>query len=295
MSSSAVPPNEPRSGSGGGRTSGRASATDQGSSSGAGSAPGGGFLHAMWAFVRELVIIVVFALVISFVVKTWLLQSFYIPSGSMRNTLVEDDRVVVSKLTPSPFEIERGDVVVFEDPGGWLPPNHTVPETSGLSRVLTWVGVLPEDEGNHLIKRVIGLPGDTVECCTADGRIMVNGTPVDEPYLFPGAPPSSRVFDITVPDDGLWVMGDNRDHSSDSRFHDGPANTGDEGSIPISGVVGRAFAVIWPLSRASWLNDGSDAFVDVPAPGAAAISGSVTDSGLAVVSGPSGQVGAPTP
>ena len=215
-------------------------------------------------------------------------------SGSMMNTLVKDDRVVVSKLTPSLFEVRRGDIVVFEDPGGWLPPDHTLPESSGLSRVLTWVGVLPEDEGNHLIKRVIGVPGDKVSCCTADGRLMVNGTPIDEPYLFPGAPPSSRTFDITVPADHLWVMGDNRDHSQDSRFKDAPANDGSDGSIPISGVVGRSFAIIWPLSRATWLNGGGEAFVNVPAPAAGAMSATETSSGVAVMSGrpgPSATIG----
>lgn len=281
MSSSAKPPNEPHTGSGSSDATGQATATGNGE----GQHAGGGFMRALWAFIRELVIIVVFALFISFVVKTWLLQSFYIPSGSMMNTLVKDDRVVVSKLTPSLFEVRRGDIVVFEDPGGWLPPDHALPESSGLSRVLTWVGVLPEDEGNHLIKRVIGVPGDKVSCCTADGKLMVNGTPVDEPYLFPGAPPSSRTFDITVPADHLWVMGDNRDHSRDSRFTDAPANDGSDGSIPVSGVVGRSFAIIWPLSRATWLNGGGEAFVNVPAPTAGAMAATETSSGVAVMSG----------
>lgn len=228
--------------------------------------PGGhGFWGSMWAFVRELVIIVVFALVISFVVKTWLLQSFYIPSGSMRNTLVEDDRVVVSKLTPGPFDIQRGDILVFEDPGGWLPPTEPV-QRSGVAKVLSWIGILPEDEGNHLIKRVIGLPGDRVECCTADGKLSINGEPIDEPYLFPGTPNSSVTFDITVPADRLWMMGDNRDHSSDSRFHDQPDDDGTLGSIPVENVVGRAFAVIWPLDRATWLSRSEDSFAKVPNP-----------------------------
>ncbi|MBO3128842.1 signal peptidase I [Dermatophilus congolensis] len=231
------------------------------------SSPGGGnstsVLGSMWAFVRELVIIVVFALIISFIVKTWLLQSFYIPSGSMRNTLIEDDRVVVSKLTPDLFDIKRGDIVVFEDPGGWLPPSMPRPR-SGVAKVLSWVGVLPEDEGNHLIKRVVGLPGDHVECCTADGKLTVNGQPIDEPYVFPGTPPSSVTFNITVPPGKLWVMGDNRDHSSDSRFHDKPSSNGTEGSVPIANVVGRAFAVIWPLNRATWLSDYPQVFSKVP-------------------------------
>lgn len=237
-----------------------------------------GFWGSMWAFLRELVIIVVFALVISFVVKTWLLQSFYIPSGSMRNTLVENDRVVVSKLTPGPFDIERGDILVFEDPGGWLPPSEPR-ERSGVAKVLSWIGILPQDEGIHLIKRVIGLPGDRVECCTADGKLTVNGEPIDEPYLFPGAPPSSVTFDITVPEGRLWMMGDNRDHSSDSRFHDQPDDDGSLGSVPVENVVGRAFAVIWPLDRATWFDRYEAVFEKVPNPSpvAADTNGEPTD------------------
>lgn len=273
MSSAQIPPSQEAGQSHG----------DQGSIGATEAQSGRGVVRGVWEFVREIAIIVVFALIISFVVKTWLMQSFFIPSGSMRNTLIEDDRVVVSKLTPGPFDIDRGDIVVFEDPGGWLPP-HEAEERSGFAKVLGWVGVLPEDEGNHLIKRVIGLPGDKVSCCTADGKLMVNGEPIDEPYVFPGAPPSSITFDITVPPDSLWVMGDNRDRSSDSRFHDGPDDNGSEGSVPIGNVVGRAFAVIWPLDRLTWLNDADDVFTKVPEASTAQVAPTDTTSSGATIS-----------
>ena len=149
---------------------------------------------------REFVIVVGMALVLSFVVKTWLLQAFYIPSGSMEDTLVLDDRVIVSKLTPGPFDLKRGDIVVFEDPGDWL---ETVPEAkhssavTAIHKTLMFVGLLPDDSENHLIKRVIGLPGDHVACCDEGDRLTVNGVAINEPYLKPGDAPSSQDFDIT--------------------------------------------------------------------------------------------------
>ncbi|WP_337060939.1 signal peptidase I [Kineococcus sp. G2] len=221
---------------------------------------GGGVVAA----VRETVLVVAVALVISLVVKTFLLQAFYIPSQSMERTLDIGDRVVVSKLTPGPFTLHRGDVVVFADPGGWLPATPE-PERSPLGAVvadvLTFVGLLPEDSDEHLIKRVVGLPGDHVVCCDAQGRITVNDEPVDESgYLFPGAEPSTKSFDVVVPEDRLWVMGDNRAESADSRY-----NTEAEygGFVPIENVVGRAYAVVWPLDHLDWLGT-PEAFEDVP-------------------------------
>ena len=205
------------------------------------------------AAVKEAVLVVVVALVVSLVVKTFVLQAFFIPSRSMEQTLDVGDRVVVSKLTPGPFPLHRGDVVVFSDPGGWLPP--TVPAERGpvgaaVTAALTFVGLLPEDSGEHLIKRVVGLPGDRVAC---DGRgpVTVNGTAVDEAeYLAAGVAPSERAFDVTVPAGQLWVMGDNRPNSADSREHpDAPHG----GFVPVELVVGRAHAVVWPLGHASWL------------------------------------------
>ncbi|AKT52906.1 hypothetical protein ADJ73_14910 [Arsenicicoccus sp. oral taxon 190] len=216
--------------------------------------------------VRELVIVVGLALILSLAVKTWLMQAFYIPSGSMEDTLVEGDRVVVSKLTPSPFSLERGDIVVFEDPDRWL-ASAPVQQRSGLSAAvhdtLVFVGLLPNDSDSHLIKRVIGVPGDKVKCCTASGKITVNGAEVTEPYLKPGNAPSFDPFDITVPAGKIWVMGDHRSDSSDSRYHP-PGGDGSQGSVPISKVVGRAVAVVWPFPHMTWLGQPTEVFAKVP-------------------------------
>jgi len=208
---------------------------------------------------RETVLVVAVALVVSLVVKTFLLQAFSIPSESMEDTLFKGDRVIVSKLTPGPFDLHRGDVVVFADPGGWLDP--PVPTQRGavgtvVTGALTFVGLLPEDSQEHLIKRTIGLPGDHVVCCNTQELITVNGVPVEESaYLADGAVPSKKTFDVTVPAGELWVMGDNRAHSGDSRFHpDQPHG----GFVPINDVVGRAYAVVWPVSHWDWLGTPGD-------------------------------------
>src|SRR4051812_24886743 len=161
-----------------------------------------GFGATVLAGIKELVIVIVLALALSFVVKTWLFQAFYIPSGSMENTLVKDDRVIVSKLTPGPLDLRRGDVVVFEDPGAgtdaaWLAGVEPGASTVGgpFHDALVFVGLLPEDAENHLIKRVIGLPGDRVQSDGGTRPIRVNGVPVTEPYVKPGDSPSDRKFD----------------------------------------------------------------------------------------------------
>jgi signal peptidase I len=230
-----------------------------------------GVVGYVGAAAREVVIVLAMAMVLSFVVKTWLIQAFYIPSGSMEDTLLVGDRVVVSKLTPGPLDLARGDVVVFEDPGGWL-ESVPLPERTGVGgavhSVLVFVGLLPSESEDHLIKRVIGLPGDTVSCCDDDGRLVVNGVAVDEPYVFPGDEPSTRRFDITVPEGRVWVMGDHRSDSEDSRFHD-PSGSGEEGAVPIDRITGRAVGVVWPLARLSWLGDYPQSFSGVPAAGGA--------------------------
>lgn len=221
------------------------------------------------AAVKEFAIVVGMALVLSFVVKTWLLQAFYIPSGSMENTLVLNDRVIVSKLTPGPFDLKRGDIVVFADPGQWLDPVPQAPhgEAATVFRdAMTFVGLLPDNAENHLIKRVIGLPGDHVVCCDEGGRLTVNGVPIKEPYLKPGDAASEQTFDITVPRGRLWVMGDHRSNSADSRAHDGPNGNGSEGSVDESLVVGRAVALVWPLDHLRWLSNPTSTFAHVPAP-----------------------------
>jgi signal peptidase I len=216
---------------------------------------------------RESAIVIGLALLLSLIVKTWLMQAFYIPSESMENTLLKGDRVIVSKLTPSPIDLKRGDVIVFEDPDHWLPapaPVQRSPLASALNSTLTFVGLLPSDEGNHLIKRVIGLPGDHVVCCDSNKRLTVNGAPLTEPYLFPGDEPSQQKFDIIVPPGRVWVMGDHRSNSADSRPHDAGSG-GAKGTVPESHIVGRAIAVVWPLWSLSLLSNPSATFAKVPA------------------------------
>ena len=229
----------------------------------------GSFLQNVWGGIKEILIIAVMALVLSFIVKTWLIQAFYIPSGSMENTLVRDDRVIVSKLTPGPFDLNRGDIVVFRDPGNWL---GTVPETNeggtreSVRRVLQFVGLVPDDSDDHLIKRVIGLPGDHVVCCDKNGQLTINGVSITEPYIKPGDTPGGgkASFDITVPPGKVWVMGDHRSDSSDSRFHDD--GTGATGSVPIEDITGRSVMIVWPIDHVKWLSVPERVYSDVPPP-----------------------------
>jgi signal peptidase I len=228
-----------------------------------------GGLAVLLAAVKEFAIVVGMALVLSFIVKTWLLQAFYIPSGSMEDTLVLNDRVIVSKLTPGPIDLKRGDIIVFADPGQWLdetPPVQRGPLATVVSETLTFVGLLPDNAENHLIKRVIGLPGDHVVCCDEGGRITINGTAIKEPYLKPGDAASEQDFDITVPSGRVWVMGDHRSNSADSRAHDGPDNNGSQGSVDERLIVGRAVALVWPLDHLTWLSNPTATFASVPAP-----------------------------
>jgi len=215
--------------------------------------------NAVLLFLRDVAVIIVSAVVISFLIKTFLIRSFYIPSGSMEDTLLVNDRIIVNELVPQLVPVSRGDVVVFQDPGGWLRAAPTV-EKNVLENVFEWLGSLigltSTDSDNHLIKRVIGLPGDTVACCNDFGRITVNGVPINETSyvkLPPGVVRVSRDdFSVTVPDNALWVMGDNRNDSLDSRYNrDKPGN----GFVPMSDVVGRAFVISWPVSRWGWLDN----------------------------------------
>lgn len=218
----------------------------------------------LWAGVREIALIAATALVISFVIKTFIAQAFWIPSGSMENTLVYGDRVMVSKIQVGPMKVERGDIAVFEDPGGWLNPPAQVdrgPVAEAVVKALEFIGVAPVAEGNHLIKRVIGVGGDVVVCCNEDGRLTVNGHPLEEPYLNPGDVPSAEEFEITVPEDKVWFMGDHRSNSRDSRANDD--GTGLTGSVPRENVVGQAFVLLFPLDRITWFEK-PETFDEVP-------------------------------
>lgn len=206
---------------------------------------------------RELPILVVSALVLSIVVKTFLVQFFYIPSGSMENTLQINDRVGVNKLGALFSEIKRGEVVVFRDPASWLsaPYDDSTGTTKVLKDALVFVGVLPDPAKQYLIKRVIGVGGDRVVCCSPGGKLEVNGIEVDEPYIYAGNKPSDSTFDVTVPEGFIWVMGDHRGASADSRFHTDDPN---KGMVPLDKVTGRALFVMWPLKNMGVLDAGKD-------------------------------------
>ncbi|MSW36290.1 MAG: signal peptidase I [Actinobacteria bacterium] len=203
------------------------------------------------SFWLELPILVVIAFGFAFVVKSFLVQPFYIPSGSMENTLAVGDKVTVNKIVFKTREIHRGDIVVFNGVDSFTPEVTFTAPTDLLGKGLGWFGrtfgFAPPDE-RDFVKRVIGVGGDHVVCCDVSGRVSVNGVALDEvPYLYPGNAPSEQPFDILVPPDKLWVMGDHRAASSDSRAHLGDPGGG---FVPVDRVIGRAFAVILPLSHA---------------------------------------------
>ena len=206
---------------------------------------------------RELPILIISALVLSIIVKTFFIQFFYIPSGSMENTLQVNDRVGVNKFGALFSDIKRGEVVVFRDPANWLSPNYD--DSSGIRKVikdsLVFVGVLPDPSKQYLIKRVIGVGGDKVRCCGKDGKIEVNGVSIDEPYIYEGDKPSDSEFEVEVPQGFIWVMGDHRGASADSRFHTDDPN---KGMVALDKVTGRATFIIWPFSNLAILEKGED-------------------------------------
>jgi signal peptidase I len=209
--------------------------------------------HAL-AFVKELAAVVVAAVIVASLLRGFVGQMFLIPSISMQSTLQVDDRVVVEKLSAA----KRGQVIVFKDPGGWL-TDATPRQRGPIGKAFQFIGVLPDTGTEHLIKRVIGVEGDRVACCDAAGRLIVNAEPLDETSYLTAAPggahmqPSAIRFDVVVPRGHLFVMGDNRNHSRDSRCHlnDTQAGgaTGENAFVSQDLVVGRAIAVVWPLDR----------------------------------------------
>jgi signal peptidase I len=215
-----------------------------------GSRAGGRRRRSFW---RELPVLIVIALVLALVIKTYAIQAFFIPSASMENTLEIGDRVLINKVVYHLRPIHRGDIVVFDGTGSWdfnQPPSTTNIFSKAIDELEGIVGI--SHDSSIYIKRVIGLPGDRVACCNAAGQVTVNGVALTEgSYLYPGNSPSLSRFNITVPADRLWVMGDHRAVSYDSRGHMGdPGN----GTIPQSAVLGRAFVIIWPPSRWGILN-----------------------------------------
>lgn len=203
------------------------------------------------SFWKELPILIGIALVLALLIKTFLVQAFSIPSDSMQNTLQQGDRVLVDKLTPwFGSEPERGEVVVFHDPDNWLAGEPTT-DPNALQTFLSWIGLMPSAEEKDLIKRVVGVGGDTVECKNT-GPLTVNGKALDEQdYVYAGNTPCSvddqgGKFKVKVPKGYIWVMGDHRQNSRDSRYNQSDKN---HGMVPVKDVVGRAVVVAWPINR----------------------------------------------
>lgn len=188
------------------------------------------------SFWRELPILLGVAILVAIVVRAFVLQTFYIPSPSMEHTLDINDRVLVNKLVYDFRDPRRGEIIVFKAPEAWR---------NG-------------PEGEDFIKRVIGTPGDQIQCCDAQQRIMINGVAIDEPYLFSedgiADPAADQEFDVTVPAERLWVMGDHRSASGDSLEHWERTRQIEVATIPLESVVGRAFVVFWPVGRGQWLS-----------------------------------------
>jgi signal peptidase I len=183
----------------------------------------------------------------------------------LASTLEVDDRIFVNLLVPGPFDLARGDVVVFRDTKVWLPAKPAGGSTGPVGAVsegLTFLGLLPDTSEQHLVKRIIGLPGDHVVCCSTSSQVTVNGATLNETYIDSAEPARAQDFDVIVPDGKIWVMGDNRNHSADSRSH----MDADGGFIDLADVEGKAAITAWPLDRLKVLDNYPDVFKHVPGP-----------------------------
>ena len=207
---------------------------------------------------QESILLIVTAVVLAVIVKTFFVQAFYIPSASMEPEMQIDDKLLVQKVSYWTGDPKRGDIIVFDDPGGWLGSAESAGPGNIVQRSLEVIGLYPS--GGHLIKRVVGVGGDTVSCCDEEGRLQVNGESIDEPYLADAEANADRTFEVEVPNGYLWVQGDNRGNSSDSRYHLGDPGGG---FIREDDVVGKAWLRVWPFSRFGFIG-GTDAFEKVP-------------------------------
>jgi signal peptidase I len=241
--------------------------------------------RSLW---RELPVLVVVAVILAVVIKTYVVQAFYIPTGSMQNTLAIGDRLLINKVVYHTRGLARGDIVVFDGEGSWDFNGPSQPANPLVRLAYALEGTVGISHGSDVyIKRVIGLPGDRVACCNAQGDVTVNNVPLTEQsYLYPGNVPSQQRFAVVVPPGRLWVMGDHREVSYDSRGHQGDPGGG---TIPESAVMGRAFAIIWPASQAGFLN--------IPAtfgqPSLTATSAATGPAGIGAAPGPLAQAAGP--
>jgi len=234
------------------------------------------------SLLKELPVLLVVAFVLALLIKAFLVQAFFIPSGSMEPTLhgctgCPGDRVLVSKIPYYFHDPEPGDIVVFRGPDSWAPEFQATEPGNPVESALLWlgraIGTAPPDE-KDFVKRVVATGGQTVECCDEQGRVLVDGQPLDEPYIEFDYPVDARSFSaVTVPEGRLWVMGDNRSGSADSRSH---VDDGNFGTIPVENVIGKASVIVWPFSRWDWL--GSPDIQDVALPAAPAVFSSASVS-----------------
>lgn len=215
---------------------------------------GGALLHGL----REFLLVVAIALVASTLLRAFVVQAFFVPSGSMLPAIQLNDRILVNRINT----VERGEVIVFQDPGGWLSAEEQPAKPGPVRTFFEWVGVLPDSGHGHLVKRTLGLPGDHVICCDTNGFIRINGQPINErDYLLQDGGAADNVsFDVVVPEDSVFVLGDHRYVSGDSSRHLSPESA----FIPMDLIVGRAVAVVWPTGDAHRLPI-PDAFENVPA------------------------------
>ncbi|WP_448640586.1 signal peptidase I [Geodermatophilus sp. URMC 63] len=244
------------------------------------------------SLLRELPVLLLVAFVLALVVKTFFAQAFFIPSGSMEQTLhgcpgCTGDRVLVNKVPYWFGDPEPGDIVVFQGPDTWVPEVDVQEPDNWFTGALLWlgrtVGVAPPSEDDY-VKRVIATGGQTVQCCDAEGRVTVDGQPLDEPYIYENTPLESRAFDaVTVPEGRLWVMGDHRSASADSRSHVGDRYSG---TIAVDDVIGKAALIVWPINRFGTLDDPdiqhAEASAEAPS-GTVSPAGSVLPLGAGVV------------
>ena len=217
-------------------------------------------ISSPWQRLTRLLLVVAVFILVAALLRTFVVQTYEIPSGSMENTLRDGDQVAVTMFDSD--NIDRGDVVVFSDPDDWLHVDEPTGLRGAVQKTFVALHLLPEHTGHHLIKRVIGVGGDHV-VADGKGRLTVNGVAIKEPYVKDGQSPSLTSFDIIVPQGYVWVMGDNRGNSADSRYHRDDAHGG---FVPLTNVVGVAKAVFsWTsLSRWGSLGGGDEAFSQVP-------------------------------